>query len=125
VHETPVERLMSRPVETVSPETRLHEAADRMVRDDVSALVVVDDGHVGLVCATDVVRVVRAGEASTDPRVRELAASELLTTTPDTSVAAAAAAMVERRVHHLPVVADGALVGMVTTMDVAAVVARS
>jgi CBS domain-containing protein len=123
VHETPVERLMSRPVETVSPETRLHEAADRMVRDDVSALVVVDDGPVGLVSATDVVRVVRAGEASTDPRVRELAASELLTTTPDTSVAAAA--MVERRVHHLPVVADGALVGMVTTMDVAAVVARS
>ncbi len=56
-----VENVISSPVKTVSPETRIDEVADLMVRNILRHLVVVDKNQepVGITSATDIVAYVR------------------------------------------------------------------
>jgi acetoin utilization protein AcuB len=51
-------------------------------------------------------------------RVRDVMAVSPITITPDVSVPAARTLMQQRQIRHLPVLADGRLVGMVTDRDV-------
>jgi len=55
-----VGRLMSSPVESVSPGTAAQSAADRLLDRDISSLVVTDehDGLVGILTTTDFVRMI-------------------------------------------------------------------
>ena len=48
-----------------------------------------------------------------------------MTTTRDAPTADAAATMVEHLIHHLPVVEAGTVVGMVSSLDLAAEVTRA
>jgi CBS domain-containing protein len=122
-----VEQLMSRPVETVAPETSIHDAADELVRHDVGAVVVVDEaaGLEGLLRATDFVLMVRDGTAAPGSAVAEVMRTDVLTTTPDALVSELAETMLERRVTHVPVLEGAEVVGMVSTTDLAAYLARS
>jgi CBS domain-containing protein len=121
-----VDQLMSRPVETVSPTTSIHDAAERMIRKDVGAVVVVDDADrlQGLLTATDFVLLVRDGLASSDATVGEFARTDVFTTTRDTPVSEVATTMVDYLIHHVPVVDGEVVVGMLTTLDLTAHLAR-
>lgn len=122
-----VQDLMSRPVETVAAETQIREAAADALAHDVGALVVVDDADrlEGLLTATDVVRLAADGVHPADAIVGEWMRTDLITTEPDTAVPEAAEAMLQHRVHHVPVVEDGTVVGMLTSLDLAAAYERS
>jgi CBS domain-containing protein len=50
-------------------------------------------------------------------RVKDVMVHALLEVAPGDSLEAVAACMVRRRIHRLPVVADGALVGIVSSLD--------
>lgn len=56
--------------------------------------------------------------------VRDVMIRDVVTIPPDLSLAKAAQRMVEARVHRLPVVKDGALVGIISSFDFARVVAE-
>lgn len=122
-----VDQLMSRPAETVTTDTPLQEAADRLITNDVGAVVVVDEsGRIeGVLTATDFVRAFREGSTSPDGTVAELMRTDVMTTTRDTLVSEVAATMIERLIHHVPVVDGDEVVGMITTLDFAAHLARS
>ena len=49
--------------------------------------------------------------------VRDVMVRDVVTVTPDVPLAKAAQLMVERRIHRLPVVEDGKLVGIVSSLD--------
>lgn len=121
-----VDQCMSRPVETVGRDTPVTDAAAELVAHGVGSLVVVDDeGRMeGLVTATDFVRMVRDGAASPDATVAEFMRTDVVTTTRQTPVRDVAATMVEHLVHHVPVVEDGEVVGMVSTLDLTASLAQ-
>lgn len=129
-----VGQLMATPVETVSEDTAIQTAAARMLDDRVGSLVVVaadadSDATdtesaaadvVGILTATDVVGVV-AGEANEGgDTVGAYMTPDPVTTTPDTSLRTVADRMLEHAVHHVPVVEDDALVGVITTTDLTA-----
>lgn len=57
--------------------------------------------------------------------VGEVMIRDVLTVAPELSLAKAAQLMVERRVHRLPVVEGGRLVGIVSSLDLARVVAEA
>ncbi len=120
-----VDDLMSRPVETVAPETTVRAAAATLLEHAVGAAVVVDDDGrlAGILTATDVLRLVDAGR-SPDTPVEGLMRTDVVTTSRDTPAATVAETMLDRLVHHVPVVEDGRPVGMVTTMDLTAALAR-
>jgi CBS domain-containing protein len=122
-----VDQLMSRPVETVSPSTRVTEAAAELIEHDVGAVVVVDgaDRLEGILTATDLVVLVRDEAVSPDAPVSEFMRTDVVTTTRDTPAGDVAATMLEHLIHHVPVVDGEEVVGMLTTMDFTAYLSRS
>jgi CBS domain-containing protein len=77
VETTPVSDIMTREVQTVGPETSLHEAARIMALRWIRHLPVVDKGSVaGMISQRDLVGVFAA--LSNDPDSAELAAGELV-----------------------------------------------
>jgi CBS domain-containing protein len=140
-----VEHLMTRTVLSVEPETPLKAVAALLAAEHISGVPVVAAGEVvGIVSETDIVRVEQGGTRrrggvlawllnaadSRDVRVEARTAAEAMTSPPITvspgrSVAEAARLMIERGVTRLPVVVDGALVGIVTRGDLVRAFARS
>lgn len=56
--------------------------------------------------------------------VRDVMIRDVVTVPPDLSVVKAAQLMMERRIHRLPVVEDGKLVGIVSSLDFTRIVAE-
>jgi len=114
-----VESAMTNEVETVSIDAAASVAANQLRREGVGSLVAVADGDVvGLVAESDFVAL--AGERA-DPSipVSTFMSAPVVTTTPETSLSSAATTMRREGVKKLPVLDDDALVGIVTTTDLA------
>jgi CBS domain-containing protein/acyl dehydratase len=111
--------VMHEGVETVGPDEPAAVAARRLRAADVGSLVVVDAGEpVGIVTESDVVGLVADGVDPESTPVSALMSGPLVTASPDTPLHEAAERMRDERIKKLPVVADGDLVGIVTTTDV-------
>jgi CBS domain-containing protein len=125
--EKPMAKLVSDVMEptprSVFATQTLQEAAQRMRDWDVGVLPVVDDNGLELVAVvTDrdiVVRGIAAGCDPTTTLVTHVASQELVTLAPDQDLDDAVALMAHHQVRRLPVVDDGALVGIVSQADVA------
>lgn len=106
----------------VAPTATVLEAAEQMnERGTGSVLVASDEQLLGIFTERDLMR--RVVAAHLDPAstpVSQVMTTALVTATPEASVADCGALMSERRIRHLPVVQDGAVVGMVTTGDLLA-----
>jgi len=120
-----VEQLMSRPVETIAPDATLREAAATMLEHGVGAVVVVDDSNrlEGLLTTTSFVRAFEEA-VSSDRAVTERMETEVVTVERSDPLREAAAAMLDHRVHHVPVVEEAEVVGMLSTQDLTAYLAR-
>lgn len=110
-----------REVTTVAPEATVRAALEVLRDANVGALVVSADGRavVGIVSERDVVRRLAVdGAALFDAPVSSIMASEVFTCTRADHVDSLMHLMTEHRIRHLPVVEDGALVGLVSIGDV-------
>jgi len=101
---------------TVEPDAHVASAAWLMKRANDSALVVTsDDGRVPIAVITDadVSQAVADGRDLNDIRINQLHLGRPAVVQPGTSVAQAAERMLELALHHLPVMDDGRLVGLI------------
>lgn len=116
-----VRDLMRPPVVSVERDAHLAAAAYLMKKAGDTALVVVDDEAnlrpVAVITDTDVAAAVADGKDPNNVRISDLPARKPITVPPEETAAAAASLMVSSRIRHLPVVADGRLVGMVDIVD--------
>jgi CBS domain-containing protein len=107
---------------TVKPDDHLGAAAYLMKHAHATALVVVDDEEarrpLGLITEADIVRAVADGKDVNGARIRELMTSRPTVITGGTSVRDAAESMLAGHFRHLPVVSEGALIGIVDIRDV-------
>ncbi|WP_091449667.1 CBS domain-containing protein [Actinokineospora iranica] len=107
-------------VATVGPDSTVTDLLAELARHNVGALVVADGGEVvGIVSERDIVR--RLAERGADllaVPVSDIMTTSVVTCGPDDSVDSLAATMTERRIRHMPVVADGELAGIVSIGDV-------
>ena len=119
-----VGRVMSTDVVTVSPETTVEEAAERLLHENIGSLVVVDDGDlVGILTSTDFVRVVAEGDPNDETTVADHMSTEVATVTAQDGIQDAADKLITYNIHHLPVVDDHeGVIGMLSTTDLAAYV---
>jgi CBS domain-containing protein len=120
-----VGRLMSSPVETVSPDTPAHVAAETMLDEGIGSVVVVDeDGRLeGILTATDFVHVAAEQRWAADATVETYMTTDVVTATANDDLRAVSDTMVEQGFHHMPVVDDeDTVVGIVSTTDVTAYV---
>jgi CBS domain-containing protein len=117
----PVTNLMSTNIRTVTPETTIADAAARLVEEGIGSLVVVDetDQPVGMFTTTDLARAVSDEQPSTETTVGTYMTEDFYTLNAGNGARDAAAKMIGKGVHHLPVVGeDGAVIGMLSTMDI-------
>lgn len=106
-------------VYSVGPDQAVYDAIKSMAEHGVGALVVLSqDTLVGIVSERDYARkVILRGKASTDTPVKEIMSSPVVHVTKEHRVDECMATMTERHCRHLPVLADGIVVGMVSIGD--------
>lgn len=144
---TEVRDAMSTPPRVVPKETRIEEAARVMLDEGIGCLPVVgaDGEMVGLVTESDVTGArpwlslrawarsqasEEAGPAAPDlerlrnTRVEEVMTRQVVTATPEEALSAVVGRMMERNLHHVPVVENGVPVGVLARHDLLAFLAR-
>lgn len=103
---------------TADPDATVREAATIMDDRGVSALLITrDDRLIGIVTDRDLRRVV-ARSLDEEAPVASLMTSDPTTISPDKLAFDVLVQLTQNRFHHLPVVDDGRLVGMITAGDI-------
>jgi CBS domain-containing protein len=107
-------------VVTIRPTETLKSAADRMRAHNIAALVVKNGAAItGLISDREVVHAVsRYGERALHMAVGEIVTHSAITIAPEATLKRAMSLMTHHRVRHLPVIARGELVGIVSIGDV-------
>ncbi len=117
------EVLNSKPsheVVTIGPEATVRELVALLAQHNVGALIVSTDGARvdGIVSERDVVRRLNEGTEVLDAPVSQIMTSDVHTCEGHDSIDGLMQQMTEHRIRHVPVVADGALVGIISIGDV-------
>ncbi|MDZ7713126.1 MAG: DUF294 nucleotidyltransferase-like domain-containing protein [Rhodovibrio sp.] len=113
-----VSELMAGAPVTCTPDTPVREAAQMMAERRISSLCVVDDGKLaGIVTVRDLTNKVIARDLSHDTAVRQVMTADPLHLSPRAIGSDVLHAMQERGIGHVPIVEDGALLGIVTQTD--------
>jgi CBS domain-containing protein len=108
-------------VVTVRPEATVRELLDMLAEHRIGALVVSSDGKAveGIVSERDIVlRLHDRGPEILDAKVVEIMTVDVSTCRPDELLENLMALMTNQRFRHVPVVADDALVGIISIGDV-------
>jgi CBS domain-containing protein len=108
-------------VETISPSSRVSTAATRIATSRIGCLVVSeDDLHVlGLITERDIVRALaHYGGAASGLLVRDVMSTAVPTCSPQDPISDLMRTMTNLRYRHVPVVENGAIVGIISIGDV-------
>lgn len=113
-----VAQLIDRPATTITPETTAREAAEVMTREQVSAIVVMEREQLtGILTDKDLrMRLLAVGLSAQTP-VRDIMTERLQTLDAETPAFEALLTMARLNIHHLPVLQQGRLLGLLTHGD--------
>jgi len=105
---------------TIRATETVKSAADRMREHNIAALVVKSgDVITGLISEREIVHAVsQHGERALSMQVLDIVSHATITVSPDDTLKRAMSLMTHHRVRHLPVIANGKLVGIVSIGDV-------
>ena len=113
-----VSELMAGEPVTCTADTSVRDAARLMAERRISSLCVVDDGKLaGIVTVRDLTNKVVARDLSHETAVREVMTADPLHLSPRAIGSDVLHAMQELGIGHVPIVEDGALLGIVTQTD--------
>ena len=104
---------------SITPDASVYEAIKLMAGKNVGALLVLESGKlVGVISERDCTRrLILKERVPKDTQVREVMTSGVIYVRPDQTVEDCMALMTAKRVRHLPVLADGQLIGIVSIGD--------
>lgn len=105
---------------TIRSDATVYEALECMARDEIGAMVVVDDGVLtGIISERDYARkIILKGHQSADTQVRDIMTPNVVCVTSDANVDVCMSAMTEKRIRHLVVRDEGILSGVISIGDV-------
>jgi CBS domain-containing protein len=107
-------------VVTIAPDGAVSDVLAQLAAHNIGALVVLDGAEVvGIVSERDIVRQLNdRGAAILDSTVADVMTSPVVSCSSQDTVDSVAATMTDRRIRHMPVCDDDALIGIVTIGDV-------
>lgn len=116
---TTVRDLMTANVRTVHRDTSIGHLGDILSANNISGAPLVDDQDklVGFVSKSDISRFDSSGDDPFFVKVHAIANPNVATTQPDVSIEDAGRQMLDQQVHHLLVIEDDALVGILSAFD--------
>lgn len=105
---------------SVAPDDTIYDALKLMAEKDIgSVLVMEDDKLVGILSERDYARkVILQGLSSKTAPVKAIMTANVEVVQPDESIENCMALMTEKHIRHLPVVAEGRVVGLISIGDV-------
>lgn len=113
-----VKDIMKTPVLSIDSAMTIKDAAKMMEDAKVGSIVVTENSIVsGILTERDFVRKIIAQGKSFSTKVKDVMSSPLIVISPDETVWELASLMKTRRIHRVPVVEKGRLVGMASTAD--------
>jgi len=109
----------SKAVHTITPDATVLEAITKMAEHGIGALPVVDGEEVvGIITERDYARkIILKQRASATTRVRDVMTQAVIYVQPGDTNEDCMALMTERRLRHLPVMANGQLIGLISIGD--------
>jgi CBS domain-containing protein len=111
--------LLKREPVLVDSASSIREAASLMSREDVSSVLVMNDGRLGgIVTDKDLRTRVLARDIDPGVAIEQVMTSNPMTLPADAGIDAALLLMMSESYHHLPIVDDGKPLGLVTAGDV-------
>lgn len=115
-----VRDVMTRTVVTATPDMSAAEAGKKMVENRVGNIIIVKDGGpVGIVTESDMVaKVIARNVKPGSIKLEQLMSKPLITTKSNDDIHDAVLMMAQKKIRRLPVIDDGALVGIITDADV-------
>ena len=117
-----VRDVMTEPTVTESATDSLRAAAERMWRQQTGSLLVTEQGQLtGIITERDILRAVALGADPDRTTVDEVMTADVFTVPPTMPLQQAAREMAVRWIRHLPVMAGGRLLGVVSMRDVTGV----
>jgi CBS domain-containing protein len=115
---TSTQELMNSPVVSVVAGTSIYDAARSMADNGISSLMITDNGKaVGIITNSDILQRCVAARLSTDAPIDTIMTSKMLSVTSDSSAYDTLMIMTRKHIHHLPVIDDGQLNGIITVTD--------
>jgi CBS domain-containing protein len=107
-------------VVTCRAEQSIRQALSLLAEHNIGALVVVDEagGTAGVLSERDVVREAARDERLFGRTVGEIMTRDVIVGVPEDDLRAVRHTMTERRIRHVPVIAEGRLIGIVSIGDV-------
>ncbi|UKN00599.1 CBS domain-containing protein [Paracrocinitomix mangrovi] len=110
-----VEEIMSTPVVVTREDTLVKHARDLITRKDVNAVPVLrEDGEIaGIISVSDL-----AATHFDDKKVNDIMTKMVHVVLRNNRVVDAAAVMVKHNVHHLVVMEEGKVIGIVSSLDI-------
>ena len=115
-----VRDVMTRTVVTATPAMSAAEAGKKMVENRVGNILIVEKGRpVGIVTESDMVaKVISKNVKPGSIKLEQLMSQPLITTKSSDDINDAVLVMAQKKIRRLPVIDDGALVGIITDADV-------
>jgi CBS domain-containing protein len=106
-------------IHSVTPDDSVLDAIRRMAEQHIGALLVMTGSTlVGIVSERDYARkVILKDRSSRDTRVADIMSAPVITVAPEATVDDCMHTVTEHRVRHLPVVADGQVIGVLSIGD--------
>ncbi len=99
----------------VSPSDKVSKLIDLFEQTNHDGFPVVENGQLaGIVTLRDMMR----SKLSRGKEVSEIMTSNVITVTPDDDLVSVAGVMAFHRIHHMPIVDDGKLVGIISSSDI-------
>jgi len=104
---------------SVGPDETVYAAIEKMAEKNIGSVLVMDGATlVGIFTERDYARnVVLKGRSSPQTLVRDIMSGQVACVGPDDTVDACMALMTKKRVRHLPVIEDEAVVGIISIGD--------
>jgi CBS domain-containing protein len=105
---------------SISPNATVYDALVLMAEKNIGALLVMEgDKLTGVISERDYARkIILKGKASRDVPVHEIMSSPVITVEPSACLEDALCVMGDNHIRHLPVVADGRILGVLSMRDV-------
>lgn len=103
----------------IAPSVSVIEAVKLMAQKKVGALLVLEDGKLkGIISEQDYTRKVILSDLDAGKMaVQDIMTRQVVITWPDQPIQEVMAIMTDKRIRHLPVMADGELVGLISIGD--------
>ena len=104
---------------SVGPDISVYDAIHLLAEKEIGALIVMkNDKLVGVISERDYARqIILKEKSSKKTLVREIMTHKVVTASPDQDVSECMALMTNKRIRHLPIVANDEVVGMISIGD--------